>query len=325
MEIVFIILGSILGILLLVFLLALYIHHKVFGKRYEPDGIIRYYSENDFLGIEVEVLEIPYKKKYLRGKLYSYPEKIKKGIVIFSHGMWGSHCAYVQEIERLAKNGFKVLGIDAYGTELSDGKSILGLGNSLLTLDNTIPYIKKIYPNEKIYIMGHSWGGFAASNIAKYHRVEKIVAMSPFISVFKTYKLLLPKFLYPTLPFLVLIDAIKCGKYSFANTNRTLKSTQVDTLVLHSLDDPMLPFKKTTGRIQRKNINPHVCFHIVDGKKHNPDYTYEALRYTEEAFKKLRDIANAEEKLTYKKGLDYHKMGELDEKVFDVILDFLNS
>ncbi|MDE7105574.1 MAG: lysophospholipase, partial [Anaeroplasmataceae bacterium] len=239
--------------------------------------------------------------------------------------MWGSHCAYVQEIERLAKDGFKVLGVDAYGTELSDGKSILGLGNSLLTLDYTLSFVKRNYPNEAIYVMGHSWGGFAACNIAKYHKVEKIVAMSPFISVFKTFKLLLPKLLYPTLPFLMLIDTLKCGKYNLANTKKTLKSTQVNTLVLHSLDDPMLPFEKTTGRIQKKNINPHVCFHIVDGKKHNPDYSYEALSYTEEAFKKLKSIDSVEEKLAYKKGLDYHKMGELDEKVFDVILDFLNS
>ncbi|MDE7105864.1 MAG: hypothetical protein K2O22_01705, partial [Anaeroplasmataceae bacterium] len=67
MEMVYIILGSILGILLLIFLLSLFIHHKTFGKRYEPDGIIRYYSENDFPKIEVDILEIPFKKKYLRG------------------------------------------------------------------------------------------------------------------------------------------------------------------------------------------------------------------------------------------------------------------
>ncbi|MDE6407500.1 MAG: lysophospholipase [Anaeroplasmataceae bacterium] len=316
--------GIIVGAIVILFNLAIFIHHRIFGKRWDPDGIVAYYSPKDYSNILEENVEIPTKKGKLRGKLYSYPIDQYKGILVFSHGMWGSHKAYFQEMELLARNGYKVLGIDAYGTESSDGKNIKGLGNSLLTLDKAICYIRVTYPNEKIYVMGHSWGGFAAANIAKYHKdITAIVAMSPFLSVAKILKHQLPKLLYPTIPFLVLLDRMHCGKYSFAHAKKTLKNTSVPTLILHSKDDPMVPYLTATGLLQKKIHNPNVTYYIVDGKKHNPDYTIEALAYTQEAFAKLKTMPNEEDKLEYRKNLDYHKMGELDEKVFAVILDFL--
>ena len=154
----YITLGVIAGLILLLFILSAIIHHLSFGKRWDPDGIVKYYGVEDYPNLLYENIEITTKKGKLRGKLYFYSQEKYKGILVFSHGMWGSHRAYFQEIEILARNGFKVLGIDAYGTELSDGKNIKGLGSSLLTLDQAITYRKNIYTNEKIYIMGHSGG-----------------------------------------------------------------------------------------------------------------------------------------------------------------------
>ncbi|MDE6660755.1 MAG: lysophospholipase [Anaeroplasmataceae bacterium] len=324
MLVLYIILGVILGLLVILILLAALIHHVSFGKRWDPDGIIKYYSPSDYEGLEEESIEIPTKKGKLRGKVYFYRKEEYKGIFIFSHGMWGSHRAYVQEMEILARNGFKVLGIDAFGTESSEGKNIRGLGNSLLTLDYAISYIKQIYPKENIYVMGHSWGGFAAANIAKYHRdLAAIVAMSPFISLSRILKHQLPKLLYPTIPFLILIDAMYCGKYSFANAKKTLNHTIVPTLILHSKDDPMVPYSTSLGYLKKRIKNQLVQYDIVDGKKHNPDYTIEGLTYTEQALGKLKDIKDKDERIEYRKTLDYHKMGELDENVFNDILDFL--
>ncbi|MDE5856306.1 MAG: lysophospholipase, partial [Anaeroplasmataceae bacterium] len=274
-------LGVIAGLILLLLMLSAIIHHQSFGKRWEPDGIVKYYGLEDYPKLLDENIEISTKKGKLRGKLYLYPKEKYKGILVFSHGMWGSHRAYFQEMEILARNGFKVLGIDAYGTELSDGKNIKGLGNSLMTLDRAVTYVKTTYPNEKIYVMGHSWGGFAAANIAKYHKdIKAIVAMSPFVSVSRILKHQLPKILYPTIPFLILIDALHCGKYSFANARKTLKKSSVNTLIIHSRDDQMVPYTKATGYLQKHIEKENIQFYIVDGKKHNPDYTLEALSYT---------------------------------------------
>ncbi len=326
MVIVYSILGALFGILLILFLFAFFLHHKIFGKRWEPDGIIQYYDAKSYPELEVTPVVIPTKKGTLRGNFYQYPKEESVGILVFAHGMWGSHRAYLQEIELLARNGFTVLGFDYYGTELSDGKNIKGLGNSLKSLDAAVSYIKKAYPQEKIYVMGHSWGGFAALGIAKYHPdIERIVAMSPFISEFRIYKHLLSKVLYPLIPFILLIDSFSCGRYSFVHAKKVLKTTRVKTYILHSKDDTMVPYKISTEVLQKKLNQPNIQYEIVDNKRHNPDYSLEALEYTKEAFTELNSIKDANQKLEFRKNLDYHKMGELDENVFHHIITFLKK
>ncbi|MBD5391140.1 alpha/beta hydrolase [bacterium] len=325
MYIVYIVLGVILGILILCFFFAFTIHRKIFGKRWEPNGITKYYEASSYEGLEVLSLEIPTQGGMLRGNIYRY-SSCNKGILVFSHGMWGSHKAYIQEIELLAREGYQVIGFDYYGTELSDGRNIKGLGNSLKSLDEAISYIQKTYPLEEISVFGHSWGGFAALCIAKYHLdLHKVVAMSPFLSLSRIFHHLLPKLLLPVVPFLVWIDSFYCGKYSFANAVKILKQSHVDTLILHSKDDHMVPYPQSTGYLQQKGMKKNVLYDIVDGKKHNPDYTYEALAYTEECSTKGKEITDKTEKIEYLKSLDYHKMGEIDLEVFSRILDFLKN
>ncbi|MDE7264306.1 MAG: lysophospholipase [Anaeroplasmataceae bacterium] len=322
----YITLGIILGLILIGFILGALIHHKAFGKRWEPDGIIKYYHPSEYEGLQASPIAIPTKKGILRGYIYSYKKIRYQGICIFSHGMWGSHNAYIQEIEHLAKGGFQVLGFDYYGTELSDGKSILGLGNSILSLDSAVSYIRRTYPDEKIYVMGHSWGGFAALSIAKYHpEIERIVAMAPFINIKSILKHMLPKLIYPILPFILIIDAIYCGKKSFINAKKVVKNTKIPTLIIHSLDDNMIPYSISTEVLRNHVVNQKLVYHIVDGKNHNPDYTLEALAYTKCSLQEINSIMDEVERTERKRQLDYYKMGEIDEKVFNIILDFLKS
>lgn len=325
MIIVYIVLGIVSGLILISFLLAFLIHRKAFGKRWEPNGITKYYEASSYKGLEVVPVEIPTKGGMLRGNLYHYANP-NQGILIFAHGMWGSHKAYIQEIELLAQAGYQVLGFDYYGTELSEGKNIKGLGNSLRSLNEAVFYMKLKYPKESISVFGHSWGGFAALCIAKYHPdLHKVVAMSPFLSLSKIFYHILPKPFVPVIPFMIFIDVFYCGKYSLANAVKIIKHSKVDTYILHSKDDQMVPFSTATGYLKKKIDSQNITYDVVDGKKHNPDYTLEALAYTEECFKKAKEIQDQETKLAYYKSLDYHKMGEIDREVFGRILDFLKK
>ncbi len=326
MIIVCIVFGGIVALLFFLFLFAYGIHHHAFGKRWDPDGIVKYYDPKEYPNFKTEEVEIPFKKNTLRGFLYAYPNMPYKGILVFAHGMWGSHRAYLQEIEQYAKAGYKVLGFDYKGTELSDGKSIGGLGNSLASLDYALDYIKQIYSKDKIFVVGHSWGGFAAVSIAKYHPdLAGIIAMAPFLNVRRVLKALLPKPLYPLIPFILFIDWVKCGSYSFTNAIQVLRNTKIKTLILHSVDDSMIPYKTSTAYLMKKIKNPNLSYKIVEGKNHNPDYSLEALAYTKEVMTIWNSIKNEEDKLEYKKNMDYHKMGELDQEIISFQLHFLNS
>ena len=317
-----ILLGIIGFILILYFVVGLIFHRIMFNKRFEKDPIVKYYSIDMFNGLKREPIEFEYKNGKIRGYIYSY-DVSHKGFVVFSHGMFSDHEAYLQEIEYLARNGYKVLGFDYYGTSLSDGKNLRGLGNSLACLDFVLSEVKFLKITERIYVMGHSWGGFASLMIAKYHPdLKGVVTMAPFIKADNLLKGFVPAWLYPAIPFFKLIDAIKCGKYIYNNGIDVLNESNVNTLVLHSKDDHMVKYYRNTYLLTEYVKKDSVKFIIMNGKHHNPNYSLNAIEYMDKINKEL-SLLSKEEKLEYRKNINYQLLGSLDEEVMDKIINFL--
>ena len=320
-----VLLGIILFVLLVYMVIGFFFHHAMFGKRFSKDPLVTYYSVDMFEGFKYEPVEFDYLKGKIRGKVYSYDFEIYKGIVVFSHGMFSCHEAYLQEIEYLAKNGYKVIGFDYFGVDISDGENLRGLGNSLACLDKVVFEVLKQYKNEKVYVMGHSWGGFASLCIAKYHsRLAGVVTMAPFVKASNLLLAMVPSYFAPALPFFLLKDIVSCGNYVLTNGIEVLKNSNVKTLVLHSKDDHMVKYYKNTYLLTEYVKKDNVKFMILNGKKHNPDYSDEAIAYTNEVLGKMSQLPK-EEIDDYKKNLDYQLMGKLDAKVMEKIIDFLNE
>lgn len=321
---IYIVIASIIiAFLLLFFIMAFWIHRQVFGKRWDPDDIVKYYELEEFDGLMRKPFEMAYHQEKLKGYFYKYSYCDKAKIIVLSHGMWGSHKAYLQEIEYFCRNGFTVLGFDYKGTDLSTGTSLGGLGQSLSCLDAVLMILEKKYPTSEISVFGHSWGGFAAVNIAKYHpNLKRIIAMSPFINLKRVFSCLLPKKIWFLIPFLMIIDYFYCGKYSLNNGFSVLKHTAVKTLIIHSLDDSMIHYANNTGFLERKLKNSNVLICKVNEKNHNPDYTKEAILYTKGALQEMKRLPKERQKEYYSQ-LNFHKMGELDEEMMNMMVDFL--
>ncbi len=70
--------------------------------------------------------------------------------------------------------------------------------------------------------------------------------------------------------------------------------------------------------------NNNVYFKILENKKHNPNYSLEAINrltlYTQELKTKTK-----EEVIIYKKNTNFHKLGELDDEIMKEIVLFLNQ
>ena len=307
------------------FMVAIAYHVKMFGKRWEPDGITKYYDIKDFPNLDAKPVEFKRKRVTLRGFIYSYPNEKYKGILVFSHGMWGSHLAYLQEIERLALAGFLVLGFDYHGTESSDGKNTRAMSESLVSLDSAISFVKEKYSNYDIYVMGHSWGGFASVNIAKYHpEIKKIVAMAPFMSVTRLLKSTISKKLWIFIPFMMIVEFIKSGFKAFSDGIKVLSSTKSNTLILHSKDDFLVKYPYHTGKLLSVNKNELVKIIVMDKKRHNPDYSLDAVEYMIDMNKKVRSMNDQNEKISFRKTWDYKRMCALDDSVISDIVEFLN-
>ena len=316
-----IVLCILLGLILIIFLFINSFHNKMFNKRFEMDPLVSTYEDDK---LERKQIEFMADKTKLRGFIYSYPNMNYKGLVVFSHGMFSSHKSYMQEIIYFANQGYKVLGFDYMATSISEGESLKGFANSLKCLDYAIRYVKteEELKDYKLIVVGHSWGGFAASNILKYHKdIDKVVALAPFSSINRLIKGYLPKWLYPIIPLIVLADALKCGKYSFSNNIKTLKNKE-NILVLHSKDDHMVKYELNAKVLIKKN--PTIKSIIVENKRHNPNYSLDAINRLKEYSNKAKNL-KGDELVELKKSTNFLLLGELDNEIMYKIMEFIQK
>ena len=311
-------------ILLVLFLLAAISHAKLFSHRYLTDTRVKCYTKEEF-GLDSEDIELKVDDTILRGAIFSYPNSKEDSLFIYCHGMWSGIPEYMQDIEFFCKNGYKVLAIEYEGTNKSDGKNIRGLSNSLRCIDALMKYVyqRDDLKNRKIYVAGHSWGGFATLNIPYYYpEIKGVFAISPFVSVVNCYKGLLPVFLWCLIPFSYLIERLCCKKFAKANALKHLEKFKGNIVILHSTNDKLVKFKYNTNKLM-KNKNIHAKYLIVDDKFHHPHYTKEAVKAFYEYIKKMNSFISQEEKTEYMKTVNFHKLGELDEDLLKQALEYV--
>ncbi len=307
-------------------IIALIAHHKFFSYHYEKDPYIHLFTKEKF-DLKYKNFKIPFKKKFLDGYLYYKDIKYKNKLIIFAHGMWSNHESYMQDIAYYALQGYMVFSFDYYGVAKSEGKTIRGFGNSIKSLDYAIRYIKNDaeLKDKELYVIGHSWGGFATINIVKYHKdIKKICALSPFVSIPKILDTTLKGIQKMFIPFMVLVDYFKCGKYSFSNGVKSLKNYNGKIMLIQSIDDKMVPYVNAVGYIKKKLNDKDINYLILNDRGHNPNYTKEAIlnmkSYAEQIKGLEGDILN-----DFKMNYNFHSMGELDEKTMKEIMDYLND
>ena len=92
------------------FAIALYIHRKIFYRRYNGNKFIRYFTADDFEGIHADPVAFASDKgQLLHGFIYRSEGVKPIGAAVFSHGFGAGHQAYTTEIAALARAGLLVL------------------------------------------------------------------------------------------------------------------------------------------------------------------------------------------------------------------------
>ncbi len=307
-------------------------YDRIFS-RYDEVPYFKYFGLDDFKGLKA----IPYSfssfNHALKGFFYYYDNYNKDVIVIFCHGIGGGHSSYFKEIERLAKAGYLTLGFDYTGCVLSEGESSNGLSNSLRDLDMCIKSLreKEEYKNKKIYVVGHSWGAYASSAINALQRVEKVVAISPFISPKTMYKSFFKFPLSILLPIAMKLEREKLGDYADISSIDALNKEGVKALIIASIDDSIVPFNPNTKKLIKCVDNKDVKFYIPVSKDHFPQYTTDAVNYFKEVNstykKKLRNktIKKIEDRAEYYSHVDFDRASAQDDETWDYIIKFLSE
>ena len=294
-----------------------------FIQRFDKDDGIPYYSASDFPGLKCEEktfnntlgIEIHY-------FFYYYANYKSDKIVVFCPGIGPGHTAYLAEIDYLCKAGYRVLTLDYTGCGASKGETLLSINEP--TRDVT-ELLNELHFNEEIVLVGHSLGAYTSLNVINLsHNIKRAVIISGFVS------------LKAELLGFMKIGLLTIGprnfekkvnkEYASINNWNYLKGTTDKLLFIHSTDDQMVSFKYNTNKVMKIN-NPNLSFRITEGKKHNPNYSYEAINnmntWMGEYFKKQSEFKTVEERKNFFIDKPIAKMTEQDPEIMDLVLDFI--
>lgn len=315
--------------------LVLNIYKKKIITRYDKQEHIRYFTHRDFEGLNK--LDISFKSEQnntLKGGLYYYEGYDEKTLVIFCHGIGCGHLSYMREIELLCKNGFMVLSYDNTGCDSSEGESIRGLSQSVSDLNSCLNYVRanEELKNKTVYVMGHSWGGYAAGNILNFRNdIDRVVILSGFVSVDKMLDQYLKGILNSLKNIVLKYERKMNPKYADCSMDKGLNKGKVEALIIQSEDDPIVNFSSGIGYLKDTVKSQSVDYFAASNKKHNPNYTFDAVNYFLESFGALEaaikngKVKTVEDKKEFFKDIDWYRMTEQDNEIWDMIIEFLKD
>ena len=300
------------------------LYKKFFLVRYDFDEAIPYYQASDFKGLkEKEETFINSSNAEIHYFTYFYSPVKHNKVILFLPGMGPGHKAYFKEIATLAKAGYKVITLDYEGCGVSGGEKLPSMYSPT---KDTLELIHHINIKEDLVLVGHSLGAFTALNVInKINKIKKAIIISGFLNVENAMRGFIPSRLI----------ARKIAKYESSNNKLLLddnlsylKSTTNNILFIHSKDDKKAKYKLMIKPIQKLN-NKHLDFIIEEGKRHNPNYTLESVKYKDDIidnyFKKLRkgEFKDLEERKAYLKDASLEKLTAQDETIINKIIQFI--
>ena len=302
-------------------------YQKNFLHRYDKDAAIPYYCAADFPGLACERGSFQNSKNVtIRHFTYWYPGYDPGKLILFCPGMGPGHTAYLAEIETLCRAGCRVLTLDYTGCGDSGGERLPSVN---APVRDAMELLGLISPKEEVIPVGHSLGGYTALCIANLSAaVKRAVIISGFVSISDEM-----------IGFLKLRLLANCVKrfekkldprFGKIDNRAYLASTKDKLLWVHSADDPMVNYRHNAGQVLKMN-NPNVCVITAENKKHNPQYTSEALKtmnaWIGEYSRLIREkqLDTPEARKAYFADKPIGRMTEQDPEVFEEILRFIGA
>ena len=290
----------------------------LFHDQTNDDGIIPYLSPLDFNGLLAEEHRFSNSSdKNVFYFFYSYEGCRKDKLIVFLPGVGPGHKAYLREIVTLCQRGYRVMTLDYSGVGAS-GRD--GLDSVFSPARDVLELLEYLSVTEETVLIGHSLGGFTALCTLCHRRdLKKAVILSApislelFVSLQSCPEEIL-SYERETSPDLWDTDVIAY-----------LRETDAKILFIHSMDDQMVPFDSTTGRIMKEIKNPNLTFRVEEHRKHNPNYTDGALAYMNatfsEYFARVADgtLDTIEKQKEFMADKSPMEMTHQDERVFDQI------
>ena len=152
--------------------------------------------------------------------------------------------------------------------------------NSIINIffnSHAISFVKQNedFPDLPIVLFGHSWGGYCADSVLKYHSdVKAVISCAGFNSSSDMFefegKQQAGEFIYLMMPFVNLHERINYGKYAENTAMDGFAATDASVMIVHSKDDDVLPPEVGYDVYYDKyKDDPRFDFILLEDKGHN--------------------------------------------------------
>jgi pimeloyl-ACP methyl ester carboxylesterase len=335
-QIILIVFGAYFLVMFL-FSLLIYIMMNVKMKnRQDKNPLFKYFTTEDYPGLEAKTFTFKNDKGLnLSGRLYTRKGLKDDTYLVFFHGYGGGHEAYTTLINDLVTTlEMPLLTFDYTGCDLSAGKNIIHIVQPLVDAHSFLAYLQTVptYKGKKLVLIGHSWGGYVATNLYPFNKDKNIIKVVDLNGVtdFGLYIKTLARAPYLFVPMFRLFSAFKYGKFAFATTRDSIKNTPIPHLIMHGEKDVVVPFtpfisslvlqkdKYSNIKFHFENDKNHLVYLTVDGEKHLGELMSMTMEYNKQ---KVKDEELKEKIINY----DFTKTVENDAKTLEVIKKFVKG
>lgn len=256
-------------------------------QRFTIDNYYGYYSVDH----PREEVEFKSGGNTLKGFIYGLEND--KGLLVFAHGMGGGHEGYMKELIWFVDNGWRVFGYDATGSGHSEGKGMKGLPQSVLDLDAALTFAEsdERLNSLPVFLMGHSWGGYAVAAVLNFDHKELDIKGAASISGYDKPLEMVMEFSEGLIggakvfayPFIWIYNTSLFGKDLGLSAVDGINRSGVPVLIIHGTDDGTVGYGRSSIISQKGKItNPNAQYLTLDDSHDSMFYTKAAYEYIEE-------------------------------------------
>jgi alpha-beta hydrolase superfamily lysophospholipase len=276
-------------------------------------------------------------------KGYYYPADDAKGLLVLAHGFHAGADNYLPIIEYFVNHSYSVFTYDSRATYSSEGENQIGMCQSLVDLDNALKFIKghQSYNSMPIFLLGHSWGGYAVTSaIALHGDVKACAAIAPMYSGYdimvEKAEQYVGKLAAMPRPIFNVYQKILFGDYIKYNGVSGINSSDIPVLIAHGIDDKIITYDAQSIVSHKDEItNPNVVYYTgygTHGDHNNIWHSKESAIYQMEIAHRLKhlefekgDALSYEEKCEFYKTVDHRLYSEVNAELMDQILEIFNK
>ena len=334
-QIILIIIASYLVVMIIYSIIVYFLVNKSIGRRTDKNPLLRYFTAEDYPNLSATPLSFANRKGVvLRGFIYDKKDTTNDSLVLFFHGFGAGHQAYTTLIKDLVETlNLPVATFDYTGCDLSDGKKI---PNTLQALSDGHDFLRYIvsqpaFQNRKLILVGHSWGGFVATNLLPFNpdkNITRVISLSG-VTDFPLIYRMSTKAPAIFIPINNLINYFRYGPLAFATTKKSIKDTKIPHLFIHGEQDESIKFNPFVSVLVLQSDKYHrVKFHIEKDKFHNvylSKQSEESLRNLQKNLKASRRHPHDETYRTFIKEFDFNKAVNNDPNILKIIQSFVRG